>query len=141
MGERAEQHQFGIDDQRLEVYHRAYTDKQKYGQSLRTVYTDAVKPLNDPRFVALRQYVGKRNVYQYRAETDGQQQGGFHFFLDCKKNQNSADKPHDDVLPCYGLKGFDKKFHKNLLFRFVLSGIKKTIGGAAIRRPAYGLTV
>lgn len=49
--------------------------------------------------VDLRNSAGHGQVYQNGAEAHGEQQRRFHLFADGQIDQQSADAPHDHVLP------------------------------------------
>lgn len=94
----AEDHQLRIGKQRPEVYHRADADEQDQREQL---VVNASFEQRNQRAARLHG-VHTRNVDQDRAEADGQQQRGLHILGNRQINQQSADAPHDDLLPGHG---------------------------------------
>ena len=111
---RTEDHQLGIGQQRTEVDHRADTDEQNQREEFvcntgikqngqRTGFSDTV--------VNLRDCAGVGQVDENGTEADGEKQGRFHILLDCKIDQNAADRPHDEIAPVHLQKVFIQDFH------------------------------
>ena len=94
----AEDHQLRIGKQRPKVYHRADADEQDQREQL---VVNASFEQRNQRAARLHG-VHTRNVDQDRAEADGQQQRGLHILGNRQINQQSADAPHDDLLPGHG---------------------------------------
>ena len=99
---RAEDHHLGVGEQRREVDHGADADKQQKREELvgntgveqHIDGADLLHAVNE-----LGDGAGHRQVDQDRAEAHGQQQRGFHLFLDRQPDQQPADGPHDHLLP------------------------------------------
>ena len=110
----AEDHQLRIRENRAEVNHRADTDEQISGNSSLLIpmlnKVDSAPISCSPFSSVWVTAPEKGNVHHDGAEAQGQQQGGFHVLFDGEIDQNRADQPHDDVLPCEELKVFVQCF-------------------------------
>ena len=99
---RAENHQLGIGQQGREIDHGADAHKQQQREQLignARVKQDIQDAHLGDAVNDLRHRTGQGQVDQNGAESDGQQQRGFHLLFDGQIDQQGADDPHDNLLP------------------------------------------
>ena len=100
---RSEEHQLGVGKDRRKVDHGSDSDKQNQREQL--VRDSGVKQGAERSRLPchsvhdLRNGARQRNVDKNGAKAERQKQSRLHVLLDGKKDQQTADQPHHNVLP------------------------------------------